>query len=61
MWITFERAAKGYHLALLIGLVIGSLVARIKELREAFGSLNTGIQTMPTIAWFPLEILLFQL
>jgi len=27
----------------------------------AFGSLITGIQTMPSIAWFPLAILLFQL
>jgi len=42
-------------------VVIGSLVARIKVLRVAFGSLITGIQTMPSIAWFPLAILLFQL
>ena len=61
MWITLGRAAKGYALALVIGVVIGSLVARIKVLRVAFGSLITGIQTMPSIAWFPLAILLFQL
>ncbi len=61
MWITLGRAAKGYVLALLIGVVIGSLVARITVLRVAFGSLITGIQTMPSIAWFPLAILLFQL
>ena len=61
MWITLARAAKGYALALVIGVVLGSLVARIKVLRVAFGSLITGIQTMPSIAWFPLAILLFQL
>ena len=61
LWITLGRAAKGYALALVIGVVIGSLVARIKVLRVAFGSLITGIQTMPSIAWFPLAILLFQL
>ncbi|HYF46769.1 MAG TPA: ABC transporter permease [Acidimicrobiales bacterium] len=61
MLITFERAIKGYALAMVIGVVLGSLVARIKVLRVAFGSLITGIQTMPSIAWFPLAILLFQL
>jgi len=61
MVITLGRAARGYVLALVIGVVIGSLVARIKVLRVAFGSLITGIQTMPSIAWFPLAILLFQL
>ena len=30
-------------------------------LRAAVGSLITGLQTMPSIAWFPLAILLFQL
>jgi NitT/TauT family transport system permease protein len=61
MLITFERAIKGYAVALVIGVLIGSLVARIRVLRIAFGSLITGIQTMPSIAWFPLAILLFQL
>jgi NitT/TauT family transport system permease protein len=36
-------------------------VARIRPLRAAVGSLITGVQTMPSIAWFPLAILLFQL
>ncbi len=61
MLITFERALRGYALALVIGVVVGSLVARIKVLRVAFGSLITGVQTMPSIAWFPLAILLFRL
>jgi NitT/TauT family transport system permease protein len=46
---------------MLIGLVAGALVSRIKVLRRAFGSLITGLQTMPSIAWFPLAILLFGL
>ena len=45
----------------MIGTVVGSLVARIPTLRAAFGSLITGLQTMPSIAWFPLAILIFQL
>jgi NitT/TauT family transport system permease protein len=36
-------------------------VARSKVLRTAIGSMITGLQTMPTIAWFPLAIVLFGL
>jgi NitT/TauT family transport system permease protein len=58
---TMQRAAIGYGLALVIGIVVGSLVARIKVLRAAVGSMITGIQTMPSIAWFPLAIVFFGL
>jgi NitT/TauT family transport system permease protein len=30
-------------------------------LRSAFGSFNTGLQTMPSVAWFPLALLLFKI
>jgi len=39
--------------------VVGALVSRIGPLRAAFGSLITGLQTMPSIAWFPFAIILF--
>ena len=56
---TAERAVIGFGLAVLIGAVIGALVSRIRPLRAAFGSLITGLQTMPSIAWFPFAIILF--
>ena len=56
---TMTRAITGFALALLIGTAIGILTARITPLRLAVGSLITGLQTMPSIAWFPLAILLF--
>jgi len=59
--ITMRRAVTGYALALVIGSVIGIAVARIQLLRTAVGSLITGLQTMPSIAWFPLAITLFGL
>ncbi len=58
---TLERAAYGFTLALVIGIVIGGLVSSSKIVRSAVGSLITGLQTMPSIAWFPLAILLFGL
>ena len=59
--ITMRRAAVGFGISLVIGVVLGSIVARVRLARVAFGSLLTGIQTMPSIAWFPLAILLFQI
>jgi NitT/TauT family transport system permease protein len=56
---TAERAVIGFSLAVLIGAVIGALVSRIRPLRAAVGSLITGLQTMPSIAWFPFAIILF--
>jgi NitT/TauT family transport system permease protein len=58
---TMMRAVWGYVLAVVIGTVIGVAVARVQVLRTAVGSMITGIQTMPSVAWFPLAILLFQL
>ena len=57
--ITSERAVIGFALAVVIGAVTGALVSRIAPLRAAVGSLITGLQTMPSIAWFPFAIILF--
>jgi NitT/TauT family transport system permease protein len=56
---TVERAVIGFGLAVVIGTVIGALVSRIAPLRAAVGSLITGLQTLPSIAWFPFAIILF--
>ncbi len=60
-FITVQRAVIGYAIALLIGVAIGGAVSQSQILRSAIGSMITGLQTMPSIAWFPLAILLFKL
>jgi NitT/TauT family transport system permease protein len=59
--LTLTRAVTGFGLAVAIGTVIGAAVSRFAPLRAAIGSLITGLQTMPSIMWFPLAILLFQI
>ncbi len=58
--ITLWRAAVGFSLSMVIGVVVGSLVARVKLVRAAVGSLITGIQTMPSVAWVPFAIVIFR-
>lgn len=61
IWVTISRAAVGYGVALVIGVIIGLVVAGNRIVRTATGSLITGLQTMPSISWFPLAIILFGL
>ena len=58
---TLGRAVKGYSIALVLGTVVGLLVSRSKILRSGVGSMITGLQTMPSIAWFPASIVVFGL
>ena len=59
--ITLGRALRGYSVSLALGALVGAAVARSGVLRAAIGSLISGLQSMPSIAWFPLAILLFGL
>ena len=56
---TLRSAAIGYLAALIIGSAAGLLVARIPPLRAAVGSIITGLQAMPSVAWAPFGIILF--
>ena len=56
---TLESAVIGFIAAIVVGTLVGALVSRIPVLRAAVGSLITGLQTMPSIAWVPFAALLF--
>ncbi|AKU18289.1 ABC transporter permease [Luteipulveratus mongoliensis] len=57
--VTMTRGIVGFLLATVVGLLLGVAVSQSRVLRAAIGSLITGLQTMPSIAWFPLALLLF--
>lgn len=61
VYATMRRAVLGFFISIIIGGVIGLAVSASRRVRAAIGSLITGLQTMPSIAWFPLAILLFGL
>ena len=56
--VTLERAIIGYAIAVVIGTLIGALIARNRILRSAVGAMVTSLMTMPSIAWFPAAITL---
>jgi NitT/TauT family transport system permease protein len=59
--ITMQRGLTGFGISLVVGTLLGIAVAQWKVLRAGVGSMITGLQTMPSIAWFPLAILFFGL
>ena len=59
--VTMRRALVGYGLALAVGTAIGVAVVQWRFMRLSIGSLVAGMQTMPSIAWFPLSMLIFGL
>jgi NitT/TauT family transport system permease protein len=60
MGLTLRRAAVGYAIAAGAAIIVAILIARIELARRSVGSLLVGLQSMPSIAWFPLAVLLLQ-
>lgn len=58
---TLRRGVFGFLIALALGSLLGIAVSRWRVLRAGIGSMITGLQTMPSVAWFPLALLLFGL
>ena len=58
---TIRRGVFGFAIALVIGSLLGIAVSQWRLLRAGVGSMITGLQTMPSVAWFPLALLLFGL
>jgi NitT/TauT family transport system permease protein len=55
---TFGRAAAGFLAAVVLGLVLGAVVASSRALRAGVGGLLAAVQTVPSVAWFPVALVL---
>jgi NitT/TauT family transport system permease protein len=53
------RAAFGYLLSVLIGTPLGLLMARVRLVRLALGSTISALQSLPSVAWVPLGLVVF--
>jgi NitT/TauT family transport system permease protein len=58
---TMQRGGVGFAFSLVFGTLLGIAVSQSRILRAGVGSMITGLQTMPSIAWFPFAILIFGL
>ncbi|MGO8874027.1 MAG: ABC transporter permease [Acidimicrobiales bacterium] len=58
-WVTAQQAIIGFALVIVIGGIVGTAVARIRVLRAGIAALITGMQTMPSVLWYPLGYMVF--
>lgn len=55
--ISMSRVAKGYLIAIALGLPAGVLIARLNIFKNTIGTLISGLQPLPSICWLPLAVL----
>lgn len=59
--ISMKRIILGFGLSLVVGVVLGFVIGRVKILDETIGPLLLGLRTLPSICWLPLGLLWFGL
>jgi NitT/TauT family transport system permease protein len=59
IWTSITRAAFGYALSVAIGTPLGLLMARVRVVRLALGSTISALQSLPSVAWVPLGLVVF--
>jgi len=59
--ISMKRIAIGYSISVVIGIVLGLLLASSKFLEQTLGSLLVSLQSLPSICWLPMAVLWFGL
>ncbi|MEU4802663.1 ABC transporter permease subunit [Actinosynnema sp. NPDC023587] len=59
LWTSVSRAVLGFLTAVVIATPLGLLIAKVRVVRAAIGSLVTGLQSLPSVAWVPAGILWF--
>lgn len=56
---SLARAFIGFGISVVIGTVLGLLLAKVGWLRRGFGPIVTGLMVLPSVAWVPAAILWF--
>jgi len=55
------RVGVGFVLSVVVGTALGILLTRFRLLDETVGTAVTGLQSLPSICWFPMALLWFGL
>lgn len=58
---SMKRVIIGFSISIVVGMLIGLLIGRVKTLDDTVGTLVLGFQALPSICWLPLALLWFGL
>ncbi|WP_240376830.1 ABC transporter permease [Bacillus piscicola] len=56
---SFQRLIVGFVIAIIVGSLLGLVLARSKFADETLGSLVIALQSIPSIVWLPIMLMLF--
>ena len=59
--VSMKRIAIGYAISVVIGVVLGLLLATSDFLEQTLGGLMVSLQSLPSICWLPIAVLWFGL
>ena len=57
--VSMRRLVIGYSLAVVFGTAFGVLIGKVRVLDETAGGFLMGLQTLPSVCWLPVSMLLF--
>ncbi len=60
VWVSVHRALFGYLAAVAIGTTLGALTSQYAWLRKGFRPLLSAMQSLPSVAWVPFALVIFQ-
>ena len=61
IWVSLHRGLIGFAVSVVIGTVLGLLIGQFAVLRKGFRPLLSAMQSLPSVAWVPFAIVVFQL
>jgi NitT/TauT family transport system permease protein len=59
--VSMKRIAIGYAISVVIGVILGLLLATSDFLEQTLGGLMVSLQSLPSICWLPIAVLWFGL
>ncbi|GCE46777.1 NitT/TauT family transport system permease protein [Thermosporothrix hazakensis] len=59
--VSLQRMLIGYAISMVIGVLLGILIGRVRVAEETLGTLVMGLQALPSVCWLPLAVLWFGL
>lgn len=59
LWVTLRRLILGYALGFVIAVPLGLLLAQSKFMRDTLGVLALGFQSLPSVCWVPISLVIF--
>ncbi|MEV3860184.1 ABC transporter permease [Streptomyces sp. NPDC050095] len=61
VWTSVRRGLAGFVVAVVLGTLLGLLVARVRPVRAALGPVLSALQSLPSVAWVPAAVIWFGL